>query len=56
MNKNEIIERLGADDWGMVESEYRGKNLHEIKKDLTIMWPYEPDNEELAQAIYAELS
>ena len=53
MNKNEIIERLGADDWAQVKGEFEGKTLLEIRKTLSDMWPQEPEeNKALAGAIF----
>ena len=55
MNKNDIIDHLGAEDWEMVKQEYKGKTLAEIEEDLSYMWPKE-DNSELAAMIFERVN
>ena len=57
MNKNEIVERLGATNWEQVQTEYNGYSEKEILADLSHMWPHESTaNKELATAIDQEKS
>ena len=55
MNRDEIVDRVGADDWKMVENQFSEMSLEEIKSYLNFMWPNESiDN--LVEAIYNELN
>ena len=57
MNRNEIIERLNADDWEQVEFAFGDSSRKQINRALDMLWPQdERDNIELAQAIYDELN
>ena len=55
MNRNEIIEHMGADNWEMVLYHFSGDTLSEIMNTLNDMFPHD-DNAELAEAIFFELS
>jgi len=56
MNKNEIANRLGANNWKEVEREYKGKHRGEIVANMYYMWPNEEAaNEEIADAIVEQL-
>jgi hypothetical protein len=55
MNRNDIIDHVGAASWSNVMDEFGSMTLEEIKAELDYMWPHE-DNDELAEAIYNELN
>ena len=56
-NRDEIVDRVGANNWRQVKREYKGKNRGEIVANMYYMWPDESKaNEELATAIYDELN
>ena len=56
LNRNEIVDRVGATNWKQVEREYKGMQRGEVVASLYYMWPdEEKDNEELATAIVSEL-
>ena len=56
LNRNEIIDRVGAQTWKQVKREYKGQHRGEIVASLYYMWPDEVKaNEELADAIVREL-
>jgi hypothetical protein len=55
MNRNEITDHVGAENWKMVVSEFAGQTLEQITATLNEMFT-QVDNSELAEAIYNELN
>ena len=55
MNKTEIMDYLGSDDWTQVQGAFNLLPLSGILAELDIMFR-EDDNVELAQAIYDNLN
>ena len=55
MNRDEIIDELGAENWEMVAREFEFKTRLKTKRVLDEMFPTE-ENGELAKAIFEELS
>jgi len=55
LSRDEIIDRLGADNWADVVISFDGMSLGDIRSELTNMFPHEPEaNDELAQAVVYE--
>jgi hypothetical protein len=54
MNRNEIMEHLGAEEWQWVIDTFAWLNLRQVQAELDEMFASD-DNESLAQAIYEEL-
>ena len=51
-NRDEIVARVGADNWEQVDREYRDKGYRDILSDMNWMWPHAGrKNEHLADAI-----
>ena len=56
LNRNEIVDRVGATNWKQVEREYKGMQRGEVVANMFYMWTNEAEaNEELATAIVEEL-
>ena len=55
LNKDEIMNYVGADDWNMVIDSYHTMTLKDIESDLNYMFPFD-NNHELAESIYNELN
>jgi hypothetical protein len=55
MNRDEIVTRTGAESWNMVVDWFNGKTQTEIQADLDDIFPFEDENEMLAEAIYDQL-
>lgn len=55
MNRDEIIDRLGTEDWRQVVKQFAGLVLAEILVELEVMFPGEA-NGALAQAISWEVN
>lgn len=53
--QDEIIDRVGAENWEAVLEAFEGGSLEEITATLNDMFPTE-DNSELAQMIFDELA
>lgn len=54
MNRDEIMDRVGAYTWDGIKGTWGGATLEGIKYELDAMFPTD-DNEALAKAIYDEL-
>ena len=54
MNRSEIVEHVGANNWKMIEQTWSGAAPSAILAELDEMFPTE-ENKELAEAIYWEL-
>ena len=55
MNRDEIITRVGAEDWNQVVEWFIGMSGTEVLDSCNDIWPIE-NNTELAQAIYEEVN
>ena len=51
MNRNEIMDHVGAENWEMVEDEFANQTPDQIKETLDEMFPAD-DNFCLAHGIY----
>jgi len=54
MDRDDIAECVGADDWQFVADEFRGQSEKQILATLNEMYRHE-DNVDLAHAIWEEL-
>ena len=55
MNRDEIITRVGAEDWNQVVEWFIGMSGTEVLDSCNDIWPVE-NNTEPAQAIYEEVN
>lgn len=53
--QDQIIDQVGADNWGAVEDEFAGMTTEEVNARLDEIFPTE-DNTKLAQMITDELN
>jgi len=54
MNRNDIINYTGAENWQMINDSFGGKAYQEILAELNYMFPQD-ENDDLAKAIYNEV-
>ena len=55
MNRDEILNRVGAETFNQIVNEFQGMAINQIKNQLDTMFTQD-ENTELAQAIYDEIS